>query len=103
MSMNKAINATIAMIEGRTDIAKEILREPTSDIKNVPQILARLETVVNKAAAKAVRNGLIRALAIQPPVWTSKDQPASAEQAFYLGVGSVETLFGLIADELEER
>ena len=66
MSMNRAINATIALIEGRTDIAKEVFRDPTSDVKNVPEVLARLEVVVNKAAAKAIRNGLVRALALQP-------------------------------------
>jgi len=103
MSMNRAINATIALIEGRTDIAKEILRDPTSDVKNVPEILARLEAVVDKAAAKAIRNGLIRALAIQPPTWTSKNQPVSAEQAFYLGVNGVENLFGDIVLELERK
>jgi hypothetical protein len=104
MSMNRAINATIALIEGRTDIAKEVFRDPTSDVKNVPEVLARLEVVVNKAAAKAIRNGLVRALALQPVGIPKKDSAARAEneKCFFDGVNSVEKLFGGIAYELEQ-
>lgn len=102
MSLNKAINATIALIEGRTDIAKEIFRDPTSDVKNIPEIMARLDRVVNKAAARAIRNGLKRTLAIQTGT------PATSEDfeddtAFYFGVSRVEELFEQIATELERE
>lgn len=98
MSLNKAVNATIALIEGRTDIAKEIFRDPTSDVKNIPEIMARLDKAVNKAAAKAIRNGLVRALAIQSDV----DYSTKAENLFfYSGMSRVEELFEQIALELE--
>ena len=101
--MNRAINATIALIEGRTDIAKEVFRDPTSDVKNVPEVQARLEAVVNKAAAKAIRNGLVRALALQPASIPKKDPTARAEneKCFFDGVGAVEALFSSIVYDLE--
>src|ERR1017187_8257619 len=105
MSMNRAINATIALIEGRTDIAKEVFRDATSDVKDVPPVLARLEAVVNKAAAKAIRNGLVRALALQPASIPKRDTNARAEneKCFFDGVSAVELLFNQIANELEQR
>lgn len=102
MSLNKALNATIALIEGRTDIAKEIFRDPSSDVKNIPQIMARLETVVNKAAAKAIRNGLVRALSIQAGTLNGRSNPAE-DIPFYTGVSRVEALFEQIAEELDPQ
>lgn len=110
MSLNKAINATIALIEGRTDIAKEIFRDPTSDVKNIPETMARLEAAVNKVAAQAIRNGLKRSLAIQV---TSQElnqldnpdptAPNQAREAFTLGVSRVEDLFQQIVEELDPQ
>jgi hypothetical protein len=108
MSLNKAINATIALIEGRTDIAKEIFRDPTSDVQNVPEIMARLDAAVEKAAAKAIRNGLIRALAIRPDSKAMKEIRTSQsgtlqESSFFSGVNAMEELFGGIAYDLENH
>jgi hypothetical protein len=102
MSLNKAINATIALVEGRTDIAKEVFRAPDSDVKDIPAVVARLEEVVNKAAAKAIRNGLVRALSIQPnvPISALKELRDAYEEGFYAGMNQVETLFETIAEEL---
>jgi predicted dinucleotide-utilizing enzyme len=102
MSLNKAINSVVALIEGRTDIAKEIFRDPTSDVSNIPDVMARLDAAVEKAAAKAIRNGLIRALAIRPDVKISPNV-LSPERAFYDGVNAMEKLFGDIAFTLERH
>lgn len=98
MSMNSALNAAVALIEGRTDIAKEIIRAPGSDVLNVPAIMSRLERAVNKAAAKAISNVLIRSLAIQPTsdILTNKN----LSEAFYVGVTSVEKIFEQAIAEL---
>lgn len=107
MSLNKAINATIALIEGRTDIAKEILRDPQSDVRNIPAIMVRLNRVVDLAAARAMRNVLVTALGIQPqlPVEPQKITEANRqayEKAFYDGVSAVEALFSQVVYGLEQ-
>lgn len=106
MSLNKAVNATIALIEGRTDIAKEIFRDPTSDIKNIPEVMARLEAAVNKVAARAIRNGLMRSLAIEVTISELSDISSTtstldAASGFNLGVTKVEDLFQSIVEELD--
>lgn len=108
MSLNKAINSVVALIEGRTDIAKEIFRDPTSDVQNIPEIMARLDATVEKAAAKAIRNGLIRALALRPDPKMLKDLRQKSpdvlqESAFFAGIAAVEELFGGIAYQLERH
>jgi hypothetical protein len=95
--MNSALNACISLIEGRTDIAKEIIRAPGSDVKNVPEILARLEQAVNRTAAKAIRNVLVRTLSVKPPAFHMESQ----EEAFFIGVTSIESILDQAVDELE--
>lgn len=100
MGMNAALNATVALIEGRTDIAKEIIRAPGSDVNNVPGIMSRLERAVNIAAAKALRNALIRTLSIVPdPKVLAKHK--SQEETFYSGVAAVEAILERVVVELE--
>ena len=99
MSLNAALNATVALIEGRTDIAKEILRSPTSDVKDVPMIMVRLNQAVDKTAAKALRNALLRTLAIRPDVLALAN--SNQEEAFYLGVDAVESVLEKVAEDLE--
>ncbi len=101
MSLNAALNATVALIEGRTDIAKEILRSPVSDVKNVPEIMARLDRAVNVAAARALRNALVRTLAVQPDS-KKMSKEVSKEEAFYLGVKAVEDVLDQVVYELQK-
>lgn len=101
--MNKSLNAVIALIEGRVDIAKEIIREPDSDVENVPEVLARLDRAVNKTVAKAMRNVLVRSLSVQPPSDSISDSITRSviAEAFYLGVTEVEKIFEKAIEELE--
>ena len=101
MGMNAALNATVALIEGRTDIAKEIVRSPGSDVKNVPDIMARLDRAVNRAAAKALRNALVRTLAVTAPIWLNNS--SDPEEIFYMGVNAVEKVLDDVVAELDDR
>jgi N-methylhydantoinase A/oxoprolinase/acetone carboxylase beta subunit len=111
MSLNKAVNAVIALVENRTDIAKEIFREPGSDIKNIPAITARLDRAVEKAAATAMRNALKRSLAVQlqePRLkhfmkMAGTDTQGAVESAFYEGVDAIERLFEGIVLEMDPQ
>lgn len=102
MSMNKALNATVALIEGRTSIAKEIIRAPGSDVHNVPEILVRLNQAVDRAAAKAMRNALIQTLSIRPNMMVVNGN-LSAEEAFYLGVSQVEEMLEQVIERLDNQ
>jgi hypothetical protein len=104
MSLNAALNATVALIEGRTILAKEILRSPGSDVKNVPEILARLDRAVNRSTIKTLHSALRTILSVQPP-----PKPADLtdddlyEYAFYMGVAMVEKVLEYAVDDLEGR
>jgi hypothetical protein len=100
------LNATVALIEGRTELAKEILRGPGSDVRNVPEILARLDRAVNGVAAKTLRAALLRSLSAQPDPRRSGvelDEYSMYEQGFYTGVARVEAILEDIASSLEQR
>lgn len=102
IGMNAALNATVALIEGRTDIAKEIIRSPGSDVKDVPSIMWRLERAVNRAAAKALRNALVRTLVVTPdPKLLAKQ--SSPEEIYYMGATAVEKILDNVVDELERN
>jgi hypothetical protein len=116
MSLNAALNATVALIEGRTDIAKDILRAPSSDVKDVPGIMARLNRSVDRAAAKAMRNALVASLTVQPAGKIVHDKvradcpkcgedftvETSHEEAFFQGVSAVETIIEQAIERLEQ-
>lgn len=97
MSLNATLNATIALIEGRTETAKEILRSPNSDVTNVPEVIGRLHRAVKRAAAKEIRQALLQTLKLQA------DTPQSIEEedAFYKGVNAVEAVLETHAESLE--
>lgn len=111
MSLNKAVNAVIALVENRTDIAKEIFRGPGSDVKNIPAIMTRLDQAVEKAAATAMRNALKRSLAVQLSETRLKhfvktagtDTQGAIEAAFYEGVDEIERLFEKIVMEMDPQ
>jgi hypothetical protein len=91
------MNAVIAMLEDRTALAKELLRAPDSDVKNIPEIQLRLQDAVNKQVAKGLRDVLRQALATQP----GKD--TIDREAFYEGVVAVEELLEAEAETLEGK
>ena len=108
MSLNAALNATVALIEGRIDTAREILRDPGSDVKNVPEILARLDRAVDRVAAKTLRVALTRSLAAQPRPPSTSDEEGSVTynfyvEGFYTGVAAVEAILEDIASSLEGK
>jgi hypothetical protein len=95
MSLNKAMNAVIAMLDGRLRVAKEMLRAPDSDVKNIPEVQMRLQLALDKQVAKRLRGVLNCALAIEPT------QDTIDRQAFYEGVVAVEGLLEGEAERLE--
>jgi hypothetical protein len=100
MSLNKAMNVVIAVIEERPGVAKDILRHPTSDVKNVPEVLNRLQQAVRKNAANEIRQGLMNCLHIQPRR-TSGEFSEEETNMFFHGVRAVEDLFESLITELE--
>jgi len=106
VSLNAALNATVALIEGRTDLARNILRSPVSDVKNVPEILARLDRAVRRVAAKAIRNAMIHTLAVRlgpKPDDRSDYDWKVYEEGFYEGVTAAEKVIEDIASSMEDR
>jgi hypothetical protein len=104
MSMNAALNAIVALIEGNTTIAKEIIRTPGSDVNNVPAIIARLDRAINKTGAVAIRNALVKTLEVRLDEKTLKSIKvinAPPEEIFFMGVTAVETILSDIAYNLE--
>jgi len=97
MSLNKAMNAVIAMLEGRLSIAKEMLRAPDSDIKNIPDVRIRLQLAVDKQSAKQIRDLLSHCLALEP----SKD--TIDREAFFEGVVAVESVLEAAVVHLEGK
>lgn len=99
MSLNSALNAVIALLEGRPSVAKDILRNPLSDIKNVPEVLTRLNSALDRHTAAQVRKALIECLRIQPD--STVEFPLEERDAFFQGVRAVEELFEKLVAELE--
>jgi hypothetical protein len=103
MSLNKALNATVALIEGNTNIAKEILRDPSSDVRDGSAIMYRLNRAVDRAAARAIRNALVRCLAIQSTPQTRSSTPnPEYDKAFFAGVKATEDIMNTVVEELED-
>jgi hypothetical protein len=96
MSLNKAMNAVIALIEERPRLARELLREPTSDVNNVPEVINRLRQALRKYAANEIRKVLIECLRTECPL------PADQDSAYFEGVRKVEELFEAHIEELEQ-
>ena len=66
MSLNAALNATIALIENRPAQFREMLREPTSDVKNISPVYSRMVRSLDFYAATKIRIALMAALHAQP-------------------------------------
>jgi len=61
MSLNAALNATIALIENRPAQFREMLREPTSDVKNISPVYSRMIRSLDFYAATKIRIALMAA------------------------------------------
>jgi hypothetical protein len=88
MSVNKTINAAIALIEGRPEAARDILRDPSSEISNVSAVLIRLYSSIDKKVCSILKCILMNCLHLQPDESMTTEEKA----AFYKGVTAVEQL-----------
>ena len=110
MSLNAALNATIALIENRPAQFREMLREPTSDVKNISPVYSRMIRSLDFYAATKIRIALMAALHVQPteeqltacPDY-AKATRADFERSFFDGVTAVEKVFEGILNLLEEK
>lgn len=103
MSIARAFNAAVAIIEGRPKDAREMLREePLSE--GMGTIYTRLQASVTKAQCRAVLKELnallMNTLRLEPNVPGSIN-PDVAREAYYEGVRAVETLIEELVDEYE--
>jgi hypothetical protein len=114
MSLNSALNATIALIENRPAQFREMLREPTSDVKNISPVYSRMIRSLDFYAATKIRIALMAALHVQPTeeqlkAWDElvasgvKITRADYERIFFEGVTSVEKVFEGILNILEGK
>ena len=88
MSLNTAMNAVLAILEDRAELARDILRSPNSDITDINTVMTRVYMAVDKEAINAIKQVLRAALTLQPP-----DSMTSVEkEAFYQGIKAIEEL-----------
>lgn len=97
MSLNNSMNSVIALLEGRPALAKDILRRPTSDVTNVPEVMSRLDRAVNKRVAKELKVILMDLMRLQAPTNYTTD----ACEYFYEGVAAVEAQLELFVVQYE--
>lgn len=100
MSMNAALNATIALIENRPAQFREMLREPSSDVKSISPVYTRLKQALDFYAATKMRAALMASLHVQPP---ENVEGLSRTDIFFTGVRAVETIFESMIASLEEK
>lgn len=97
MSLMKAMNAVIALLENRPAVAKEIFRAPESDVKDIGDLELKLEVAVNHRVAKEISESLMATLRLEPPkAYDSRDR-----EVFYEGVRAVEQVFENLVQELQ--
>lgn len=95
MSLNAAMNAVIALLENRPAVAKEIFRQPGSDV-DISTLTARLNSAIDRRLANELRHALMATLSIQP-----EGLNGSNRDSFYAGVRAVEEKFEKLASTLE--
>ena len=94
MSFAIAINAAIAVAEGRTDDAKRILRDPSvrDEIGSIHRVVGRLYTALDQYAGQktgAVLHEILQtSLRLEPP----EEGDALLRAAYLEGVAAVELL-----------
>jgi hypothetical protein len=97
MSLNAALNATIALIENRPAQFREMLREPTSDVKNISPVYSRMIRSLDFLHVQPTEEQLTAC-----PDYT-KATRADFERSFFDGVTAVEKVFEGILNMLEEK
>lgn len=110
MSLNAALNATIALIENRPAQFREMLREPSSDVKNIPPVVARMTQALDFYGATKIRAGLMQTLHVQPHteavaglIENDAEPPEIYDAGFLDGVRQVEKIFEQIVEQLEKK
>jgi hypothetical protein len=96
MSVNHALNAVIALLEDRPAQFKELLRAPESNVQNISEVRARLQTALSRYAATQIRGGLIAALHVTPDGYDE-----TGARIFFEGVRATEEVFETLARRLE--
>jgi hypothetical protein len=86
MSLNNAMNAVIAMLENKPEVAREIFRAPESDIENISDVQAKLYEAVRVLFVKQIKAILKETPKIQSPY-----NDMALNEAFFAGVDKVET------------
>ena len=97
MSLNNSLNAAIAIIENKPDIARRIFRNPDSDVDDISGALARVYKAIDKRVVETLRVVLVQILAVQP-----KNEDNIYCEGFYDGVVGVENMIESIIENLEE-
>lgn len=106
MSENRIINAIIALIEDRTDEAKEMLRSPemrvsSSDIQG--RLGAAIDFRESKATTFAMKTVLYKSLRADPKDEARRNNlkwNSSHEEAYFLGISHVESIIEACIEEL---
>lgn len=112
MSYSKTFNAALALVEGRTRIARDILADPTLNLTtaDVVDLQRRLEkavqTVCIREVIRILKQILVDALRLEPSVKPNTGEDSSSDtvvqtaqqHAFFEGQ---ETLFRLIEARIE--
>lgn len=100
MSLNLGMNAVIALIENRPEQFKEMLRVPSSDVKDISSTYSRLLKAMDMYAATKLRGFLMMSLHIQVPS-DIKDKGPDFEAAYIAGIRSVEDVCAGVISILE--
>lgn len=103
MSMNKALNAVIALVENKPDIARAYFRDPNSDILNVGEATARLYSALDHRFAIELRMLLVKLLEAEPSSMTKLKPETKGPyiDGFYDGVRQVEQMIERLLVKLE--
>jgi hypothetical protein len=92
--MNKLLNALLALIENRPQVARELLRSPELKINSLSDIVARINSAIVTANTKynelVLKSILRESLSIEIPEIT--DANRQYVDAFVAGVTAVEEI-----------
>lgn len=92
--MNKLLNAMIALIENRPEVARTLLRSPDMKAFSIGEVQSRLHAALDRAKAGAIIEAL-RQVMHQSLRLTGTLDPGATEQqqeAFLKGVAAVESI-----------
>ena len=102
MSANKLINAVIALVEDRSEAAKEMLRSPEMRLSST-EVQVRLEKALREREAKAVTEAMKSVLRVSLRADPGDTLSGTEVEAFYQGVTFVEHLLEEYVEHLLEE